>query len=75
MNNDWSFKYDCIMKEYNIPTYAARDIHYNAFTNETILKFTWTTIEKGIEDEYMQVKTKISSAYGSSCKKHEKGII
>lgn len=49
MINDWSFKYDCIMKEYNIPSYAARDIHYDAFTNETLLKFTWTTIEKGIE--------------------------
>lgn len=49
MYNDWSFRYECIMKEYNIPSYAARDIHYNAFSNETILKFKWTTIEKGIE--------------------------
>lgn len=48
MNNDWSFKYDCIMKEYNIPSYAARDISYNVLTNETLMKFTWSTIEKGI---------------------------
>ena len=48
MNNDWSVKYDCIMKEYNIPSYAARDISYNVLTNETLMKFTWSTIEKGI---------------------------
>ena len=48
MNNDWSFKYDCIMKEYNIPSYAARALSYNVLTNETLMKFTWSTIEKGI---------------------------
>ena len=49
MFNDWSFRYDCIMKEYNIPAYAARDIRYDPYHNETTLKFTWSTIEKGIE--------------------------
>lgn len=49
MDNDWTYRYDCIMKEFNIPTYAARVVTYNPRNNETVLKFTWTTIEKGIE--------------------------
>lgn len=48
MYNDWSYRYDCIMKEYNIPSYAARNIQYDPQRNETTLKFTWSTIEKGI---------------------------
>lgn len=45
--NDWQYTYDEIRKIYKIPSYAAMDISYNKTTNETLLKFTWTTIERG----------------------------
>lgn len=48
MCHDWTGRYKPIMEEYKIPEYAAKLIRYNPITDETVLKFTWTTIEEGI---------------------------
>ena len=48
MAHDWTVRYKPIMDEFKIPEYAAKLIRYNTITDETVLKFTWTTIEKGI---------------------------
>lgn len=48
--NDWTEKTQIVRDNvlYDIPEYAAVYARYNKTTNETEIRFTWTTIEKGI---------------------------
>ena len=48
--NDWTQKVQVVRENviYDIPEYAAVYARYNDITNETEIRFTWTTFEKGI---------------------------
>ena len=50
MFDDWTEKVQIVRDNiiYDIPEYAAVYARYNKTTNETEIRFTWTTIEKGI---------------------------
>lgn len=50
MFNDWTEKVQVVRDQvlYDIPEYAAVYARYNKTTNETEIRFTWSTIEKGI---------------------------
>lgn len=48
--NDWTERVQVVRNNitYDIPEYAAVYARYNKITNETEIRFTWSTIEKGI---------------------------
>lgn len=48
--NDWTERVQVVRDNvlYKIPVYAAVYARYNKTTNETEIRFTWSTIEKGI---------------------------
>ena len=50
MMNDWTLRADSCktLSDIPIPEYAAVYARYNKTTNETEIRFTWSTIEKGI---------------------------
>lgn len=54
MMNDWTARAaECRdLSDINIPEYAAVNAEYDPHKNETTIRFTWSTIEKGIIPYY-----------------------